>query len=453
MLSRIFSGFGTHIARLGRDTAGATAIFVAVGLVPLIGSVGLAVDASHSYLLKGRIAKSLDTAALAAGRVALDANAADVARRYFDANFEQSDSIVVTDFSFELDESEQFVTLTAQAEAPTFFMRIFGQKKINVSARTVVQRATVGMELALVLDNTNSMASNNKFETMRKAAYDLVDSLYKPGEDTVDNLWISVVPFIASVNVGPSHTGWIVSGDRVHTAPTSFGAPLNAWKGCVRERAYPMDTNDTPPTTTATRFASYYWSNSGAYKGSNRNYACGAPTMGLTASRNSVRAALAKMDLPPPAGGTTSNIGLAWGWRTLSPRWRGLWGGETPANLPLEYGTSQMVKVAVILTDGDNMLGVEHYSGYGPTTDLGRINYTAMLNTRLTEVCNQMKAADKNIQIFSIIFGDTPTTTIQNLFRGCATNTKMYYYAPSNTALAAAFRSIGGQLASLRIVE
>ena len=29
----------------------------------------------------------------------------------------------------------------------------------------------------------------------------------------------------------------------------------------------------------------------------------------------------------------------------------------------------------------------------------------------------------------------------------------MYYYAPSNASLAAVFRSIGGQLANLRIAE
>ena len=29
----------------------------------------------------------------------------------------------------------------------------------------------------------------------------------------------------------------------------------------------------------------------------------------------------------------------------------------------------------------------------------------------------------------------------------------MYYYAPDNATLAAAFRAIGGQLANLRIVE
>ena len=53
-------------------------------------------------------------------------------------------------------------------------------------------------------------------------------------------------------------------------------------------------------------------------------------------------------------GGTTGNLGLAWGWRTISPRWRGLWGGDTPTDMPLDYGTAYMDKVVVILTDGNN---------------------------------------------------------------------------------------------------
>ena len=48
---------------------------------------------------------------------------------------------------------------------------------------------------------------------------------------------------------------------------------------------------------------------------------------------------------PVHRGGTTGNLGLTWGWRTLSPRWRGAWGGETPNTLPLDYKTPLMEKV------------------------------------------------------------------------------------------------------------
>ena len=63
--------------------------------------------------------KSLDTAGLAAGRVALDANAKAVAKQFFDANFgKSSKEINVTGFDFTVDPSFRFVTLTATAEVP-----------------------------------------------------------------------------------------------------------------------------------------------------------------------------------------------------------------------------------------------------------------------------------------------------------------------------------------------
>jgi hypothetical protein len=74
-----------------------------------------------------------------------------------------------------------------------------------------------------------------------------------------------------------------------------------------------------------------------------------------------------------------------------------------------------------------------------------------MLDDRMIEVCDAMK--DEGIRIYSIIFGPDPDEDVQELFEDCATTPAMYYYAPSNAHLAEAFRSIGGQLANLRIVE
>jgi hypothetical protein len=59
----------------------------------------------------------------------------------------------------------------------------------------------------------------------------------------------------------------------------------------------------------------------------------------------------------------------------------------------------------------------------------------------------------QKIKIYTIIFGSAPSTTTRALYESCASSPAMYYYAPSNTALASAFRAIGGQLANLLIVE
>lgn len=445
MLARKLSAFVRSIIH---DRRGVAAVFLAVSLVPVIGGVGLAIDSALGYLVKTRMGKSLDAAGLAAGRIALDGNAEAVARAYFDANFGPGGrSVELTDFDFELDPTLHFVTLTAQATTPTFFMRIFGRDEMTVSARTVIQRETTGMELALVLDNTGSMQDDDKFETMQDAALDLVDILYGK-DDEIENLWVSVVPFVTTVNIGTANKGWIKTSDRVYTNPTSWGTP-NSWKGCVLARATPLDTDDTPPS--GSKFSSFRWASPPS--GSSRNYTCPSAILPLSPSRTKVDAALKAMSAAPKAGGTATNYGLVWGWRTLSPRWRGQWSGA-PAALPLDYDTPQMEKVAVVLTDGENQLVYDHYTSYGFPSDLGykkTADSTDMLNARMTTVCDSMKA--KKIRVFTILFGKGHDKKAKDLLKSCATSEAMYYEAVTNADLEKAFKAIGGQLANLRILE
>ncbi len=484
MVMRGIAAIRAFIGPLLRDRGGAAAVFLAVALVPLIGAVGLAVDSSLGYLVKTRMGRSLDTAGLAAGRVALDANAEDVAREYFDANFGTSNaSVTVTGFTFEVDPSFHFVTLTARAETPTLFMRVFGHDTMQVSARSVIQRETTGMELALVMDNTGSMwpdsfptITGTPFKAMQDAALDLINIIYGD-ETTIDNLWVSLVPFVATVNIGNSRTNWLQTGDRVLTNLTSYSTA--GWKGCVMARPYPNDTNDAPPSVE--KFTSFFYATTSSDTNDNKwpplktaytdknnargpNLGCGPAITPLTSSKATIDSGINAMK-PWSRGGTAGNLGLAWGWRTLSPRWRGLWGGETPDTLPLDYHTPLMEKVAVILTDGNNQFydnsGVNpprsDYTAYGRVEALGVSGSTAIaagraiLDTRMAETCTAMKA--EGIRIYSIIFGSAPDNTAKTLYTNCATTPAMYYYAPTNAALTSAFKSIGGQLANLRIVE
>ena len=122
-----------------------------------------------------------------------------------------------------------------------------------------------------------------------------------------------------------------------------------------------------------------------------------------------------------------------------------------------------MEKVVVILTDGTNQF-YDHdkgsgtpksdYTAYGRLEDMGVTSLgdgRDILDTRMAATCTAMKT--EGIQIYSIIFGSSPDGTAQDLFRDCATSPSMYFYAPTNDALADAFKSIGGELANLRIIE
>jgi Flp pilus assembly protein TadG len=477
---------------LMRDRRGAAAVLLAVALVPLVGAVGLAVDSSVGYLLKTRMSKALDSAGLAAGRIAVEdsAKAEAAAQSFFDANFGTSiRGIDVEDIEFELDETEHFITLSAEATAPTYFMRVFGQDELTVSARTVIQRETTGMELALVMDNTGSMwdsdsktdTAGTPFAAMQDAALDLVDIIYGEEEDELDNVWISLVPFVAAVNIGSGRSGWLAAGDRVHANPASFRPDLTGggWKGCVMARAYPYDTDDTTPAVQP--FTSFFYPKAtdnnwtpinDSYKGTNSarkgpNLGCGTPLTPLTSSRTTIEAGINAMK-PWRRGGTAGNLGLVWGWRTLSPNWRGLWGS---AELPLDYGTDFMDKVVVLLTDGNNeFYNLPNDQGGDSTTPsdftaYGRVNAPGpvglakssisggqdVLDARMTEICDDMKA--QQIKIYTIIFGKKPSADTKELYEDCASSPAMYYYAPENDDLAKAFRAIGGQLANLMIIE
>src|SRR3546814_8822118 len=82
-------------------------------------------------------------------------------------------------------------------------------------------------------------------------------------------------------------------------------------------------------------------------------------------------------------GGTLGSLGLAWGWRALSPKWRGLW-TQSPAALPHDYDEPDMDKIVVMMTDGENQLHKmstspkgSDFSAYGRLEDFGYSDHSA----------------------------------------------------------------------------
>jgi Flp pilus assembly protein TadG len=199
--------------RLWRNERGAVAPMVGVAAITLIGAVGLAVDIGRGQVALSKLQSSLDAAGLAAGAVVgqqLDEETLEAeARKYFDANFAgQTIDASIVDFDLDLSEDETIVTLSAKATLPTTFMLIFGQKKIDVAARSEITREMTGLEVALVLDVTGSMCDPcQKLADLKTASNDLLDVLY--GDETeLDDLWIGIVPFSQAVNVGTEHADW-----------------------------------------------------------------------------------------------------------------------------------------------------------------------------------------------------------------------------------------------------
>ena len=107
------------------------------------------------------------------------------------------------------------IALTANGTINTDFMRVLGSNFNTLGFRTTSTTAwgNVKMRVALVLDNTGSMAQNGKITALRNAVASsggLIDQLSGLAKNNGD-VYISLIPFAKVVNAGASNYGasWI----------------------------------------------------------------------------------------------------------------------------------------------------------------------------------------------------------------------------------------------------
>lgn len=441
-----------------KGEGGATLPLIALAALALIGATGIAVDVSRKELAQAKLSNALDAAGLAAGSTVHTADLTAEATKYLNANYpSQFLGSTITQLQVTTNNNSTIIRLNAQGTMPTAFGKIFGINQMAIAADSEITREAKGLELVLVMDTTGSMADNNKLEDMKTAARTLMSILYGD-RDTIENLWVGLVPFSQAVNVGPSRTGWL---DSSHYAGLNWGP--TSWVGCVDARYTGRDITDDPPSSE--RFRAYYWPDHNNYNDWRRsdgtyrsitdergpNKYCPEPLTPMVASKTTVLNGITAMEA---RGNTHVNLGAVWGWRMLSPRWRGLWGGEMDANnLPLDYNAPLMNKAIIILTDGMNTMSDSVRSAYGYLSDqrLGTANASSAvnaLNSRLASVCESMKAG--GIIVYTIAF-DNPGSSVENLLRNCASETDFYFDSPGGSDLQQAFRTIGDSLANLRI--
>ncbi len=516
---------GRKLQALWSCDRGSVAPLVGVAMITLVGAVGVAVDVGRGQVAQSKLQASLDSAGLAAGAMVGQTLDSDdlkpEAAKYLNANF-NGDTIEATiiDFDLELSEDNSVVTLEATATLPTTFMRIFGEEIMQVSARSEITRETKGLEVALVLDVTGSMDdpvggtpydSTKKIAALRTAAVDLVNILFG-SNDSVDDLWIGVVPFSQSVNIGTERTDWMEDLADYTTEDLCIGpttgtpscpaspAPLSSanvstrtnpitpvnqymfssesgwyfephgWAGCVLER-WDNDRDVTDDTPDTQKWETYFvpdtsgsgnnnWrSGAGNYNVDNDSDISankGCPQQPITTLTNVKSDLIAAVQgLVNPRGNTHIPVGAVWGWRLLSPEWRGLWGGDMDANsLPLDYEEQLSQKAVILMTDGTNTMSSSIYTAYGWLSD-GNLGTTSSstavtkLNQKTTTVCNAMKA--NGILIYTIVFGNDSSTSSKNLMKACASEEDFYFFSPSQGSLSSAFKAIGDSLSKLRV--
>jgi Flp pilus assembly protein TadG len=407
-----------------KDQTGGVAIPFSLVLVSILAVTGGAADFARLNTIRTQLQQAVDSAALgAAGSSSDSPDARQRAGQNLFRSNQQNPCTNDANFSFKEDQ----VTVSAECNVETYFLKIIGFNNYTVSAVSVAGYGISGIEISIVVDVSGSMS--NDIGYLRQATESIINEIFG-NESNSSRKWVSIVPFGGRVNIANYGTSWFNSGQ----IPTNSNfSSVGNWgitqvanttckvsqysnttpKLCAARRPLPQQSDDTPPS------------------GSKLNFFTGDPVVcpvpraqGLTNTRSDLLLIARNLC----AGhGTSTQEGMAWGWRALSPKWRGMWGNSS---LPLDYRESPG-KVAVIMTDGRNHPGQSGDS----------ISETEADN-ELLSTCAAMKAV--GIKIYAVTF--RMGGALSSVYKKCTSKPEFEFAAENGTELINSFRNIGSQI-------
>ena len=339
-LSRLSSAW-LSLLPFRRDERANVAPMFAIAAIPILGLTGTAVDYSNANAARTAMQAALDSTALMLSKEAnglTQTQLNEKATQYFTANISNTEAknIVVTPV-FSTPQAGNFVlSLSASASVDLRFMKLFGQGSMPISSSMEIKWGIKKLELAMVLDNTGSMAQSSKMTHLKTAAHNLLTTL-KNAAKKAGNVKVAIIPFDVTVKPGTSYKDefWIDFNQN--------DISKNSWEGCVQDRDKTNGINNNTKDTTPVQSDDHTWF-------PRCNAARSLTLMPLTDvfDATNFQNLNDKIDAMTPAGNTNTTIGLVWGWHALT------------SNLPLTQGAApapDLDKVIIMLTDGDNTAG------------------------------------------------------------------------------------------------
>jgi Flp pilus assembly protein TadG len=439
------------------DRRGHVAMIFALALPVLLGMVGAAIEYGRSADAQTRLQAATDAAALAAARQPRslpEGEFAAQARKAFDSVLPPEGRITTTEFT--ASRSGNTIEVKAKASLSTKLIQPLGFATVDIASESRSQLGSRKVEVVLALDNTGSMASNNKMPELKKAAKRLIDileaSVSEPGQ-----VKIGLVPFATSVRVNPATyrtATWIdfTRGDGSATVcmPNTGGwgwllgqicvdhsdndVNKSTWQGCIEDRKEPNNAGDaavnigSQPANLATMYP--------ALQNCRQDEHRMVFVQPLSTSYSSLRTAIDNMT---PGGNTNVTIGVSWGLALLSR--------QDPFPEGVAYTDKEVAKFLIVLTDGQNTQ--DRFDNCGGTQSC-----IARMNARTLAACEAAKSAvtdaDLNpITVYTIrvIDGDA------ELLRRCASDPLKFFDVQNAGQLEPVFMGIGDSIASLRLTH
>lgn len=348
---------GKKLRGFWQDEAGnATIVSVYMSLAILL-TTGAAIDVMRYEAVRTKMQHVLDRAVLAAADLDQEADPSSVANDYVAT---AGVAGALTNVAVEEGLNYRTVSATGATDVNTFFMRMAGIDSLHAPALSTAEEKISKVEISMVLDISGSMGSNNKIQNLRSAAKEFVDTVITPTTDALDQTTISIVPYNATVNLGPTVSQYFNLED------------THAYSNCAIFDDADFNTVDITGTQELERLAHFDLYSSSEYTTSISSPWCPDDDYGeIVVASSDADALNTHIDSLGAGGNTAIDLGMKWGSALLSDAAAPVFDamradGHLEASAtarPAAFTDTEAMKVVVLMTDGQNTTQYDLKSG------------------------------------------------------------------------------------------
>jgi Flp pilus assembly protein TadG len=256
-----------NLGAFRKANTGNIAITFALATLPIVGTVGFAVDYSHANSVKAAMQAALDSTALMLSKDAATVSSGTLqtnALTYFKALFTRPEAQNIVISATYTATGGSKVVVNGSASVPTAFLGVIGYNNITVNGSSTSAWGSARLRVALALDNTGSMAQDGKIAALKSATKSLLTQL-KSAAGSDGDVYVSIIPFSRDVSVSPSsyyNATWIDWPDWAAAPANSVpdmsvgpgdNCPYSTWSngfGCSLTPTSTSSTNTIPSSGT-----------------------------------------------------------------------------------------------------------------------------------------------------------------------------------------------------------
>lgn len=340
------------LERFRREEEGSLLIFGLFCFVIMLLLAGVSLDLMRFEERRTVLQNTIDRAALAAADLQQTLPPKEVVKDYFrkaGLTPPTDDQITVVNGN---NGSSRKVSIAVAETVPTWFMKMAGVSSLSAPGISTAEESVGQIEISLVLDVSGSM-SGSRITNLKPAAKAFVDQMFDSTE--ADKISISIIPYSTQVSLSDNLMSYFnVTNEHASSNCIEFEAS----KGDFTTTAVSFGFNPSDRVYQRNGHFDPFYKASGP-----RLFNCAPGADREILPFSSDRQELKDfIDNLQAEGNTSIDLGMKWGAALLDPSMQGVVNsmadnGDLPEAMrgrPYSYTNGQVMKIIVLMTDGEN---------------------------------------------------------------------------------------------------